>query len=222
MSVWVVLVAVVLLLANGFFVAVEFALVASRRTKLEAMADGGNRAAGRSLDAIRDLSKQLAGAQLGITICSLLLGYVAEPAVSHALEGVLHGHVPESVSTTVGFALGLFIVVFLHMVLGEMVPKNIAIAGPERTAVMLELPNRIYLKIFGPAISVLNALANGLLRLMGIPAADEVSESHTYGELADMVAAQPRGRADPGRPGPAPARRAGHRRIARGADGRAP
>lgn len=184
------LVATVLLLgANAFFVAVEFALVASRRAKLESMADAGQAGAKRALVSISDLSSQLAGAQLGITIASLLLGYVAEPAIAHALEDLLHDTVdlPETVTATIGFAVGLSIVVFLHMVLGEMVPKNIAIAGPEKTLLALDLPNRAYLWVFGPVITVLNALANVVVRLLGFEPADELSNSHTSGELAEMI-----------------------------------
>ncbi|MDZ7674137.1 MAG: hemolysin family protein [Acidimicrobiales bacterium] len=191
MNVTALLATVLLLAANAFFVAVEFALVASRRAKLEPMADDGHAGARRALDSISDLSSQLAGAQLGITICSLLLGYVAEPAIAHGLEELLQDTVdlPESATTAVGSAVGLSIVVFLHMVLGEMVPKNIAIAGPETTAIALDLPNRIYLWMFRPVIAVLNALANGIVRLLGFAPADEVSSSHTSGELAEMVAA---------------------------------
>lgn len=185
------LIAVVLLVANAFFVAVEFALVASRRSKLEAMADEGNAAAGRALDSVQDLSRQLAGAQLGITIASLLLGLIAEPAIAHGLEELMHDRIdlPESVITSIGFGLGLSIVVVLHMVLGEMVPKNIAIAGPERTLLALEVPNRLYMTIFGPVISMLNGIANGVLRLLGVEPADEVASRHTTAELADMVSA---------------------------------
>lgn len=191
MNVGALVATVLLLLANAFFVAVEFALVASRRTRLESLAEDGVAGAKRALDSIADLSSQLAGAQLGITIASLLLGYVAEPAIAHALEGVLHDTVdlPESVTTTIGFVVGLTIVVFLHMVLGEMVPKNIAIAGPERTLLALDLPNRLYLKIFGPVIWLLNALANVIVRLLGFEPADELSNSHTSGELAEMISA---------------------------------
>jgi magnesium and cobalt exporter, CNNM family len=180
-----------LLAANAFFVAVEFALVASRRTKLAALADEGSKAAARAMDSMKDLSRQLAGAQLGITICSLLLGYVAEPAIAHALEDLLQDRVQlsEGVATTVGFAVALSIVVFLHMVLGEMVPKNIAIAEPERTVLVLDWANRLYMRIFGPVIVVLNALANGIIRLVGAEPADEISDSHTSDELADMVSA---------------------------------
>ena len=191
MNTGALVVTALLLLANAFFVAVEFALVASRRTKLEAMADDGHAGARRALDSITDLSSQLAGAQLGITIASLLLGYVAEPAIAHGIEALLHETVelPEGVTTTIGFTIGLSIVVFLHMVLGEMVPKNIAIAGPERTLLLLDLPNRAYLAVFGPVIRVLNGIANVVVRLLGFEPADEVASSHTSGELADMISA---------------------------------
>ena len=191
MNVGALVATVLLLLANAFFVAVEFALVASRRTRLESLAEDGVAGAKRALDSIADLSSQLAGAQLGITIASLLLGYVAEPAIAHALEDVLHDTVdlPEGVTATIGFVVGLTIVVFLHMVLGEMVPKNIAIAGPERTLLALDLPNRLYLKVFGPVIWLLNALANVIVRLLGFEPADELSNSHTSGELAEMISA---------------------------------
>jgi len=194
MSVGALVASVGLLAANAFFVAAEFALVASRRTKLAAMAEDGNRAAGRALASLRDLSRQLAGAQLGITICSLLLGYVAEPAIAHALESLLHDRieVSEGVARTIGFAVGLSIVVFLHMVLGEMVPKNIAIADPERTVLWLDWAYRLYLRLFGPVIVVLNAIANGVIRLLGAEPADEIADSHTSDELADMVSASRR------------------------------
>ena len=191
MSVGALLVTVLLLAANAFFVAVEFALVASRRTKLESMADDGHAGARRALGSIRDLSLQLTGAQLGITIASLLLGFVAEPTIAHGLESLLHDVVelPESVTTTIGFVVALSIVVFFHMVLGEMVPKNIAIAGPEKTLLALDLPNRAYLWLFRPVLFVLNKLANGAVRLLGVEPADEVSDVHTSDELAEMISA---------------------------------
>jgi CBS domain containing-hemolysin-like protein len=191
MSIGALVATVMLLAANAFFVAVEFALVASRRTKLESMAEEGHAGARRALGSISNLSLQLAGAQLGITIASLLLGFVAEPAIAHGLESLLHGvvHLPESVTTTIGFVVALSIVVFFHMVLGEMVPKNIAIAGPERTLLLLDLPNRAYLAVFRPVLFLLNGLANGVIRAFGVEPADEVSDSHTSDELADMISA---------------------------------
>lgn len=191
MNTGALLIAVLLLLANAFFVAVEFALVASRRTKLESMADEGHAGARRALASITDLSSQLAGAQLGITIASLLLGFVAEPTIAHGLETLLEDVVdlPESVTTTIGFTVALSIVVFLHMVLGEMVPKNIAIAGPERTLLALDLPNRAYLWLFRPVIVVLNGIANVVVRLLGSEPADEISDEHTSDELAEIITA---------------------------------
>ena len=191
MNAGALLVTVLLLAANAFFVAVEFALVATRRTKLESMADDGNVRARRALESVTDLSLQLTGAQLGITIASLLLGFVAEPTIAHGLESLLHDVVdlPESVTTTIGFVVALSIVVFFHMVLGEMVPKNIAIAGPEKTLLILDLPNRAYLTLFGPVLFVLNSLANFVVRRFGVEPADEISDSHTSEELADMISA---------------------------------
>ena len=184
------LVGAVLLVANGFFVAVEFALLASRRTKLEAMAEGGNARARLAIGSMRHLNVQLAGAQLGITMASLLLGYVAEPAVSGILEDGLHWFdLPDGVVHTAGFLIALTIVAFLHMVVGEMVPKNIAIAAPERTLLALALPNRIYVTVFGPLLHVLTALANVGTRLLGVEPRDDLATAASAQELAVMLGA---------------------------------
>jgi len=182
--------AVVLLLANGFFVAVEFAVLASRRTKLEAMADAGSRTARVALGEMRHLNRQLAGAQLGITIASLLLGYVAEPAVAGLIEDAIHQvvDVPEAVLRTIGFTVALLIVVFLHMVIGEMVPKNIAIAAPERTLLAVALVNRGYVWLVAPALSLLNGMANRIVRLFGVEPRDEIGTTASADELALMLA----------------------------------
>ena len=128
-----VLLTVVLLAANAFFVGSEFALISARRDRLEALAEQGKRSAVTVIRAGERLSLMLAGAQLGITICSILLGRVGEPAVAHLLEGPfdLVG-IPDALLHTVSFLVALGLVVLLHVLLGEMVPKNIAIAGPER------------------------------------------------------------------------------------------
>jgi CBS domain containing-hemolysin-like protein len=182
--------AVLLLVANGFFVAVEFALIASRRGALEARAAEGDRRARRALTFADDLNLQLAGSQLGITMASLGLGAVAEPALANIFEDLLDriGDVPEGVVHGVGFAVALTIVVFLHMVVGEMIPKNIAITAPERTLLALSVPNRAYMAVFGPLIRVLNALANGATRLLGIEPRDERAIAHTADELAHLLA----------------------------------
>jgi CBS domain containing-hemolysin-like protein len=180
-----------LLVANGFFVAVEFALLASRRTKLESMAEAGSTSARLAVGSMRRLNLQLAGAQLGVTMASLLLGFVAEPAVSGVLEDGLDRivHLPEGVLHTVGFAVGLTIVAFLHMVVGEMVPKNIAIAAPERTLLALAVPNRIYVTVFGPLLRLLTALANAGTRLVGVEPRDELATAASAEELAAMLGA---------------------------------
>jgi len=180
-----------LLVANGFFVAVEFALIASRRTKLEALADGGSARARMALGAMRQLNVQLAGAQLGITMASLVLGYVAEPTVAglieHGVDGVVH--LPVGLLHTIGFVVALMIVAFLHMVIGEMVPKNIAIAAPERTLLSLALLNRAYVTLFGPLLRILNGLANGGVRLVGVEPQDELATAASAEQLAVMLGA---------------------------------
>ena len=191
MSPWFLLVAVLLLAANGYFVAVEFAVIASRRTRLEGMADEGVGTARLALDATQHLSLQLAGAQLGITMASLGLGAVAEPTVGGLLETVFGvGDVlPEGAQHTLGLIIGLGVVVFAHMVLGEMVPKNATLADPERMLVRLAIPNRVYLALFGPVVRALNHLANLCTRLLGVDPRDEVATAHTAVEIAAMLAA---------------------------------
>jgi CBS domain containing-hemolysin-like protein len=177
-----------LLLANGFFVAVEFALIAARRTKLEELEAKGDLRARLAMASERELSFMLAGAQLGITAASLGLGYVAEPAVARGIESLL-GRIdmPQTLLHPVSFVVALTIVVFFHMVVGEMAPKNIAIAEPERSALWLALPARAYANVFRPFIHLLNALANSGLRLLGIEPRDEVIGSATAAELARMA-----------------------------------
>jgi CBS domain containing-hemolysin-like protein len=183
--------AFVLLLANGFFVAVEFALIASRRTKLEAMVEQGSARARIAVGSMRHLNVQLAGAQLGITMASLLLGFVAEPTVAGLIEDAIGTFVtlPDRLLHTLGFVIALTIVAFLHMVIGEMVPKNVAIADPERTLLALALPNRAYVTVFGPLLRVLNRLSNAGVRLLGIEPRDELATAASADELAVMLGA---------------------------------
>ena len=187
--IWQVLLAVAMLAANAYFVAIEFALVSSRRTKLEPLAEEGSRRARRALAATGDLNLELAGAQLGITMASLLLGFVAEPLVVHALEGVLGvTGLPEGATTAIAFLVGLSIVVFLHMVVGEMVPKNVAIAAPERTLLALMPLDRVYLAVFRPVVRLLDGLASLGLRVVRVERRDELGGTHTAQELAVMLA----------------------------------
>jgi CBS domain containing-hemolysin-like protein len=181
--------AVALLACNAFFVGAEFSLVSARRDRLEAMAQAGVSGARTVLGASGDLSRMLAASQLGITICSLLLGRLGEPAVAHLIERpFLWAGLPEAVLEPVAFAISLGIVVIAHILLGEMVPKNIAIAGPERTAIWLVPPFLVFTTAMRPLINLFNFLANGVLRLIGVEPRDELEAAFTSGELADLIA----------------------------------
>ncbi len=184
-----VLLTVVLLAANAFFVASEFALISARRDRLEALADQGKKQAVTVIRAGEQLSLMLAGAQLGITVCSILLGRVGEPAVAHLLEKpfALLG-VPDAVLHTVSFLVALGLVVILHVLLGEMVPKNIAIAGPEATAMLLTPIYLAYIRLARPFIAFYNVAANATLRLFGVEPKDELEVTVSTVELAEMIA----------------------------------
>ena len=172
---------VVMLLANGFFVAVEFALITSRRTKLEPLAGDGGMRARLALRASHELSVELAGAQLGVTMTSLGLGFVSEPVISALFERLFGvGHtLPSGLTHTLGLLLGLLLVSVLHMVIGEMVPKNVAIADPERTLMWLALPDRTYQLVFRPIVRGLNGLANLGVRAFGVEPRDELETVHS-------------------------------------------
>jgi CBS domain containing-hemolysin-like protein len=182
------LLAVVLLAANAFFVGSEIALLAVRRASIEERAAAGDRRARITAGALRELTVSFSGAQLGITMASLGLGAVAEPAVVRLFEGAL-GMTPVSptVRHAIAFAIALSIVVFLHMVIGEMVPKNLALADPERISLRLGPFFRVYILVFRPIIIALNAAANGLVRLLRIEPRDELSLVHTPQELAFLL-----------------------------------
>ncbi|MEM8705429.1 MAG: hemolysin family protein [Actinomycetota bacterium] len=189
MTGWFLFAALLLLIANAFFVAVEFALLASRVTRLEPMAEEDDRRAQLALASIRDLQPQLAGAQLGITMASLGLGYVAEPAIAHLIEGAIERFVeiPSNVLHAISFTIALSLVVVVHMVIGEMVPKNIAIATPERSARILAPTHRIYVKLFGPVVWLLTAISNGITRLLGMEPADELNTALTVNEFHRVI-----------------------------------
>ncbi len=183
-----VLLAVVLLALNAFFVGAEFALISARRSQIEPRAQAGSRLAKTTLRAMENVSLMMAGAQLGITICSLGLGAVGEPAVAHLIRPGLDAlDVPGELVHPIAFVIALAIVVFLHVVLGEMVPKNIALAGPDRSALVLGPPLLMIVTVLRPLIVVLNAIANGVLRLLRVEPKGEVSSSYTRAEVAALV-----------------------------------
>ncbi|ELS58380.1 hemolysin family protein [Streptomyces viridochromogenes] len=181
-------VTVLLLIGSGFFVAAEFALVAAKRHRMEKAAAEGRRGAGAAVAGMRELSLMLAGAQLGITVCTLGLGSVSKPAISHALDPVLHDlGLPAALSYGVAFAVAMIVVVFLHMVVGEMAPKSWAIAHPERSAMLLAPAFRGVVRAVRPLIRVLNKMSNGLVRLCRVTPRDELASVHNREQLAHLV-----------------------------------
>ncbi|WP_022924536.1 hemolysin family protein [Serinicoccus marinus] len=183
------LVSVLLLIANGFFVGAEFAVVAAKRHRLEERAEAGSRAARAAVDASRELSLMLAGAQLGITLCTLALGALAKPAVAYLLEPVIHAvGVPDVAVHAIAVAIAVSIVVFLHMVVGEMAPKSWAISHPESSAMLLALPFRAFTWLARPVLWLMNALANLLLRLGGVDPVDALGNAQSPADLQLLLA----------------------------------
>lgn len=179
----------VLLVANGAFVAAEISLLAARRTRFEEAAEAGDRRAGRALTAHRELSVTFSAAQLGITMCSLGLGAIAEPAVQALFADWLGlTAIPAGVIPGVSLAAALALVVFLHMVVGEMAPKNLALARPEDVALWLMRPFAAFILVLRPLILFLNWLANVLVRLVRVEPVDERQLVHTPDELALALA----------------------------------
>ncbi|MEU0922227.1 hemolysin family protein [Streptomyces cyaneofuscatus] len=181
-------VTVLLLIGSGFFVAAEFALVASKRHRMEQAVLAGQRGAKAALAGMRELSLMLAGAQLGITLCTLGLGAVSKPAISHELDPLLERlGLPAGLSYGIAFALAMALVVFLHMVVGEMAPKSWAIAHPERSAMLLSPAFRAVVKVVRPLIRVLNAVSNALVRLCRVTPRDELTSVHNRDQLTHLI-----------------------------------
>lgn len=189
MSSWTaLLLALGLLAANAFFVGAEFALISVRRTQIEPRATAGSRLARTTLRAMEHVTIVMAGAQLGITLASLALGALAEPAVAHLLEPVFQVlRVPDGAVHPLAFAVALALVVYLHVVLGEMVPKNIALARPDRAALVLGPLMMVVVTVLKPVVLGLNAVANAMLRLMRVEPKGEVASAFTRGEVAALV-----------------------------------
>ncbi|GLZ36788.1 hemolysin family protein [Actinokineospora sp. NBRC 105648] len=186
---WALALTLVLLLGNAFFVGAEFAIITARRDRLETLAREGQRRAAVAVEAGRQLPLLIAGAQLGVTVCSLGLGALAEPAIANLLEGPFGAvGLPEAVVHGAGFAIALGIVVTLHTVLGEMVPKNLAIAGPERAAMALVPVHLAFCKLVRPLLAMFTAVSTAVLRIFHVVPKDELETAYTPDELANMIA----------------------------------
>ncbi|MGV3114851.1 hemolysin family protein [Corynebacterium freneyi] len=185
-----IIVLVAMLALNAFFVAAEFAMVSARRDQVEPMALAGRPGAKYALRGIEDVSVQLAATQLGITACSLIIGSVGEPAIASLIEAPFRSlGVPESLVHPIALVIALLIVTFLHMVLGEMVPKNIAIAKPPTTAAVVAAPLHVFVVVMRPFIALMNHTANFLVRtLFKATPKDEVDSTFTSAQVQDFVA----------------------------------
>ncbi|MEQ4523488.1 CNNM domain-containing protein, partial [Nocardioides kribbensis] len=179
---------VVLLAGNAFFVGAEFAVISARRSQIEPRAAAGSRAAKTTLWAMEHATLMLATSQLGITVCSLLILNVSEPAIHHLLEYPL-GLTPltADVISVVAFVIALLLVTYLHVVLGEMVPKNLAFSVPDRAALILAPALVFVSRVVRPLIWTLNAIANGVLRLFRVEPKDEATSTFTLEEVAGIV-----------------------------------
>ena len=189
MTVLAIAVGSLLVLFNGAFVALEFGLLGAMKSAIDAEATAGRKSALAAQRLQRDVLTTLGGAQLGITICSLVIGRLAEPAVASVIERLVNefAEISETVLHSVSFAIALALVVVVHMVLGEMVPKNLAITGPERTLLLLARPMALYLSLARPVIRMFQGFSNGLLGLFRVEPTSELDESTTSAELALMV-----------------------------------
>ncbi|WP_344159256.1 hemolysin family protein [Nocardiopsis rhodophaea] len=184
-----ILVILAVIVANGYFVAQEFAYMSVDRSRLGAQAEAGDAAASRALAVTRRTSFMLSGAQLGITVTGLLVGYVAEPLVGESLGTLLGGvGVPSVVSITTGTVLALALSTVVQIIFAELYPKNLAIAAPEPLARRLARSTRIYLALFGWLIRVFDHAANALLRLVKVEPLHDVDTSATAKDLEHIVA----------------------------------
>ena len=179
---------VVLLMVNAFFVGAEFAVISARRSQIEPKAEAGSKAAKTTLWAMEHATLMLATSQLGITVCSLLILNVAEPSIHHLLEIPLGAtSLSPGAITGIAFALTLALVTFLHVVFGEMVPKNLSFSVPDRAALLLAPPLVLVGRVFRPVIVSLNWLANLVLRAVKVEPKDEATSTYTLDEVATIV-----------------------------------
>nr|WP_218868550.1 hemolysin family protein [Pseudoclavibacter chungangensis] len=178
-----------MLAGNAFFVGAEFAVISARRSQIEPRADAGSAAAKTTLYAMEHATLMLATSQLGITVCSLLILNVSEPALHHLLEIplALTGLSVGAIST-IAFVIALVVVSYLHVVLGEMVPKNISFSVPDRAALLLAPPLVFFSRVFRPIIAFLNGTANLAVRALGVEPKDEATSAYTFDEVAGIVA----------------------------------
>lgn len=182
-----ILIVVFLVLANGFFVASEFALVGVRRSRIAALAEAGQGRAKLLLGLVDNLNAYISATQLGITLASLALGWIGEPAVAHLLEIPLRGRVSDTVLHTIAFTVAFSIITFLHIVLGELAPKTIALERAEKTALAIAVPMQIFYKVFYYPIRLLDWAGTRTVRLLGLHPSSQHASIYTQNELRQLV-----------------------------------
>ena len=178
---------VFLVLANGFFVASEFSLVGVRRSRIESLAESGDRRAGRLLGLLNDLNAYISATQLGITLASLGLGWIGEPAIAHLLEEPLKGRISETLLHTLSFTIAFTIITFLHIVLGELAPKTVALERAEKTALSIAWPMEAFYKLFRWPIRLLDWAGTRTVRLFGLHPSSEHGSIYTEDELRQLI-----------------------------------
>ncbi|MGI5199586.1 hemolysin family protein [Streptomyces sp. CA-288835] len=180
--------AFLLILANGFFVAAEFGLVTVERPDAEKAAAEGDRRAHRVVESLKELSFQLSGTQLGITITSLVVGMLAEPALAELLGGPFTSiGIPDGAVPGVSVVVGMLLASAVQMVIGELVPKNWAVSRPMQVARFVAGPQYLFSRLFRPVIAGLNAVANRLVRVFGVEPTAELASARTPGELVSLA-----------------------------------
>lgn len=188
MEIYFLIAGLLLVLGTGFFVAVEFSLVALDQTYVQRAVDNGDKGAVPLLKCLKSLSTQLSSCQLGITLTTLLTGYVMEPSVGRLIQGPLTTiGIPEAILGTVSLVIAMTLATLLSMLIGELVPKNLAIALPFKIGKLLARPQLIFTGVFKPAIIVLNGFSNRVLNLFGLEAKEEISGARTPSELSSLV-----------------------------------
>lgn len=189
LTVLYIFIVALLVLANGFFVASEFSLVGVRRSRIQSLATAGNRRARRLLGLLDDLNAYISATQLGITMASLALGWIGEPAFAHLLEGPLAGRVSEAWLHTIAFTLAFTFITFLHIVIGELAPKTLALERTERIALAVSYPLQLFYKLFRWPIKLLDWAGTRTVRLFGLHSTGEHASIYTADELRQLIEA---------------------------------
>jgi CBS domain containing-hemolysin-like protein len=182
-----VVLVILLVLANGFFVASEFSLVGVRRSRIATLAASGDKRAQRLMRLLANLNAYISATQLGITLASLALGWIGEPVVAHLLEAPLKGRVSDTVLDTIAFAIAFSVITFLHIVIGELAPKTLALERAEKTALAISLPMEIFHRVFYYPIRLLDWAGTRTVRFFGLHASSEHGSIYTAEELRQLV-----------------------------------